>query len=65
MTTATCVKTNGSFTFLDEYEFKLDQNTGQIEIISDNGYPWYFHSDGDGYYGCIDENGKEVSFLVE
>ena len=64
MITATCVKTNGSFTLFNEYEFKLDPISGQIEVVSDAGYQWYFHSEGDGYYGCTDEDGGVVSFLV-
>lgn len=64
MITATCVKTNGSFTLLDEYEFKLDPINDQIEIVSDDGFAWKLHNEFDGYYGCNDAKGKHVSFLV-
>ncbi|AHI60509.1 hypothetical protein AHP24_41 [Escherichia phage bV_EcoS_AHP24] len=64
MITANCVMTNGSFTLLNEYEFKLDPINDQVEIVSDDGFAWKLHNEFDGYYGCNDAKGKHVSFLV-
>lgn len=64
MITATCVKTNGSFTLLDEYEFNYDPYDDSVSIISDDGHAWKFHNEYDGYFGCNDAKGKHVSFLI-
>lgn len=58
-----CVKTNGFFTLLEDYEINLDSD--EITVLSDDGCYWFVSYQGDGYYGCRDSNGKEVSFLVE
>lgn len=63
----TCVCANGSFTLFDEYElhFGYDDFHDKVVVMSDDGWNYIVYCQGDGYYGCIDENGKEVSFLVE
>lgn len=67
MIIGTCVCTNGSFTLLDEYDinFAADLYSDKIVVMSDDGWNYIVHYQGDGYYGCVDSNGKEVSFLVE
>ncbi|ATE86075.1 hypothetical protein Sd1_gp9 [Shigella phage Sd1] len=62
--TGICVKTNGHFTLLDDYEINFHSD-GEITVESDDGCQWFVSYQGDGYYGCRDSNGKEVSFLVE
>lgn len=64
MINATCVKANGSFTLLEDYEIIFNSD-GAITVLSDDGCYWLVSYQGDGYYGCRDSNGKEVSFLVE
>ena len=59
-----CVKSNDWFTLFNEYEIAL-RSDGAIKAESDYGCYWFLFDQGDGYYGCRDENGKEVSFLVE
>lgn len=63
MIIGTCVKTNGCFTLFEDYE--INSNSDEITVLSDDGCYWLVSYQGDGYYGCRDENGKEVSFLVE
>lgn len=58
-----CVKTNGFFTLLEDYEINFDSN--EITVLSDDGSYWFLSYQGDDYYGCRDSGGKEVSFLVE
>lgn len=58
-----CVETNGHFTLLEDYEINFDSYS--ITLLSDFGCYWFIYDQGDGYYGCVDANGKEVSFLVE
>lgn len=67
MITGTCVCTNGDFTLSDEYEliFGNEHYKGKVLTRSDEGWIYILDYQGDDYYGCIDENGKEVSFLVE
>ena len=62
-----CVKTNGSFTLLEDYylEFGNDFYSDKVTVVSDDGWNYIIEYQGDGYYGCIDVNGKEVSFLVD
>ncbi|QXV80809.1 hypothetical protein bas02_0043 [Veterinaerplatzvirus Jeanpiccard] len=57
-----CVKTNGQFTLLEDYE--INSHSDEVTVFSDDGCYWFLSYQGDGYYGCIDSNGKEVSFLV-
>lgn len=55
------VERTGKFTLLDDYEI-TDINT----VISNDGYVWYLHDQGDGYVGCSDGRGNEIlSFLLE
>lgn len=63
----TCIRTNGSFTLFDEYniDFGDDLYSEKIVVTSDDGWNYIIECQGDGYYGCVDANGKEVSFLVE
>ena len=61
---STCVKANDWFTLFNEYEIVFHSD-GAITVESDYGSYWFVSYQGDGYYGCRDENGKEVSFLVE
>lgn len=63
MNTATCVIANAAFTLLEDYPFEDGEYSWHV--LSDNGDWWVVHDEGDGYYGCIDINGKHVSFLVE
>ena len=67
MITGTCVCTNGSFTLFKEYGVALGDYlySDKIVVISDDGCNYIVDYQGDGYYGCVDANGKEVSFLVE
>lgn len=66
MINGTCVCTNGYFTLFSEYPIYVNYcRTDAIVVISDDGHPWFVNYQGDGYYGCVDANGKEVSFLVE
>lgn len=67
MIIGTCVCTNGSFTLLDEYKINFgdDFYSDKIVVMSDDGWNYIVDYQGDGYYGCVDVNGKEVSFLVE
>lgn len=58
-----CVKANEFFTPLEDYEINF--HSDEITVLSDDGCHWFVSYQGDGYYGCIDANGKEVSFLVE
>lgn len=58
-----CVKTNGHFTLLEDYE--INSHPDGVTVLSDDGCYWFVSYQGDGYYGCRDSNGKEVSFLVE
>lgn len=54
-------RTGGKFTLLEDYEIS-STNT----VISNEGYVWYLHNQGDGYVGCSDEHGNEIlSFLLE
>lgn len=56
------VERTGKFTLLDDYEISNTKNT----VISNDGYVWYLHNQGDGYVGCSDEKGNEIlSFLIE
>lgn len=56
------VERTGKFTLLDDYEISNTTNT----VISNDGYVWYLHDQGDGYVGCSDEHGNEIlSFLLE
>ena len=64
MIIGTCVCTNGSFTLLENYEIKFHSD-GKITVGSDYGCYWFVSYQGNGYYGCVDVSGKEVSFLVE
>ena len=67
MIIGTCVCTNGSFTLFEEYEINFgdDFYSDKIVVMSDDGWNYIVDYQGDGYYGCVDANGKEVSFLVE
>lgn len=58
-----CVKANDHFTLFGDYKIK-PLSDGAI-VLSDDGCDWFVSYQGDGYYGCRDTNGKEVSFLVE
>ena len=62
--TGICVKANDSFALLEDYEIIFNSD-GAITVESDDGCLWFLFDQGDGYYGCKDENGNEVSFLVE
>lgn len=59
-----CVKTNGRFTLLEDYEVNFNSGGGII-VKGDDELHWFLSYQGDGYYGCADCHGKEVSFLVE
>lgn len=59
-----CVKTNGRFSLLEDYEINFDSG-GSITVKGDDELHWFLSYQGDGYYGCTDCHGKEVSFLVE
>lgn len=59
-----CVKANDWFTLFNEYEIVF-YSDGAITVESDYGCYWFVSCQGDGYYGCTDRYGKEVSFLVE
>ena len=59
-----CVKANGYFTLLEDYEIIFNSD-GAITVESNDGSLWFLFDQGDGYCGCRDSNGKEVSFLVE
>lgn len=59
-----CVKANNFFTLLNDYEINFNSDDS-ITVESDDGCYWYIDYQGDGYYGCRDSNGEEVSFLVE
>lgn len=58
-----CVKANGSFTLLEDYEINF--HSDGVTVLSDDGCYWFVSYQGDGYYGCRDSDGNEVSFLVE
>lgn len=59
-----CVKANNSFTLLNDYEINFNSDASTT-AQSDDGCYWFVSYQGDGYYGCRDSNGVEVSFLVE
>lgn len=62
MIIAMCVKANLVFTLFNEYELSLMDD--RAYIVSDTGQMWTLYDEGDGYYGCTDIDGKQVSFLV-
>lgn len=67
MITGTCVCANESFTLFDEYDITFGDGyySENLVVTSDDLWIYVVYDQGDGYYGCVDANGKEVCFLVE